>query len=381
MPAGGLVIAGVATIGGAVIGALSGAADREAAKWAQAEALAEIARIGASPDQSKEILLEKYAQVGILTPKLEQLINLESSKVSGIKEAPELRQAQMKALTALEERGKVGLTSEERASLSRIRREADRMSEAKRKQVLQSFQARGIAGGGAELASQLQAAQSGAEQASQESEQLGALASKRALESITGAGELGGRIRGQEFDIEKAKASAADEVSKFNVSQSIDRQMRNINREMDIAEKNLSAAQAIANANVGQANQEKYRQAQAAVDHWQRQLSLAQTKANAKLGQASQLNVSAAATGKQWADIGSGIGQVASAYGAQQHETNLAKIKAGTAAPASATSRAVQSTTFSPAPPPAANPVSATSYFKLPAKGTKRNPDDDFEPV
>ena len=50
----------LASVGGAVIGNMASASDREAAAKAQKKALAEIEKLGAGPDLAKEIFYKEF---------------------------------------------------------------------------------------------------------------------------------------------------------------------------------------------------------------------------------------------------------------------------------------------------------------------------------
>lgn len=303
----------VGVVGGLAGGVLS-AGDRQRARQAMEEAAADIEALGAAPDESKAIVLEKFRQVGVLTPETEQAINIGFSQVAQIQEDQQLKDVQRGALESLTQRGKVGLTAEDRFALSDIRQQAAQQAEAKRQQIIQSLQARGMGGAGSELAASLQASQGGADTASREGMQQGAIASQNALAAMAQAGQLSGDIAQSEFGRAYQKGSAADEISKFNTANEISRQSRNVGARNEAQASNLATAQRVAEANVQQSNEEAYRQSAARRQYWEDQVSLAGMKAQAKTGQMNQLNKSADATQKQYSDMGSSAGSAYSAY-------------------------------------------------------------------
>lgn len=307
-------IAAVAQIGSTVIGGIQAGKERDKAQSALEQALAEINAVGAPPDLSKEILLEKFQQAGVLTPAMEQQINLGVSKVAGIQENQGLKDAQMSALETLQQRGKGGLTAQDRAAFNKIRGDMARESEAKRQQIIQNMQARGISGGGAELATQLAAQQAASQQASEEGDRIAAAASQNALQAMLQGGQLAGQIRGQDFDVARAKAAAEDAVNQFNTQNAVARQQRNIASQNQGQQFNLQNQQQLSNMNVQQGNQERYRQAEAARQYWADKLNLAQSKGNVLSGQVKQHNEAAKQTAQQYQDIGSGFGQIGGAF-------------------------------------------------------------------
>lgn len=309
------LVTGLAPIVGGILGNLFGGSDRAKAEQAAQEAYRIIEELQLPPDLSQAVLLQKFQKAGVYTPELEQAINLGVSQVSQIQEDPALRQAQLQALSTLQERGKTGMTPEERLALNKIRTGIQRDLEGKRQQILQNLQARGMGGSGAELAAALQASQGSANQASEESDRAAAMASQQALAALTQSGVLGGQIRGQDFDINRARAAAADEFNRFNVEQQIARQARNIGSKNTAQQYNLSESQRIADANVSQGNRELLRQNDARRQYWKDLADRAGMLSKAKLGESNIYTGNAANTADTFQGIGSGIGAAAGAYG------------------------------------------------------------------
>lgn len=303
-----LLAAGMASsIAGGVIGAAASKRDREKAAQAMAEAQALIDEVGAPPDLSAKIIYQKLEQAGVLTPDVEQAVQLGISKVSQVQEDPELRKAQMSSLRQMQQIGRLGLTPEERAELNQVRQATQRDLEAKRQQIQQNMQARGMAGGGQELAAQLLAAQASADQASAEGDRISAMAFKNALNAISQSGQIGGQIRSQDFDVNKTKAGAEDEFSRFNTEAQIGRQQRNIDRSNVAQEKNLEEKQRIQDTNTEQENRERLRQVEAKRQYWQDKLDYAKARAGARLGSADFYESNADRKASQWANIGSSL--------------------------------------------------------------------------
>jgi len=318
MPLGGALTAAAIAgpVVGGIIGNMAASEDREAAMQAAKEAMAIIDAVGAPPDLSKEILIEKFKQVGILTPQLENEVNLGFSKVAQVQEDPSLRSAQIDALSSLKELGKTGLRSEDRAALADIQSKIQQDVEAKRQQIIQNLQSRGQAGGGAELAASLAASQSGAQAAADQGRQVASMASQRALQAMMQQAGLAGNVRSQDFDVATKKASAEDYVNQFNTQNAISRQNRNLERMNQAAASNLNVAQNISDANINAANREKYRQVEAQRQFWQDKLEQARAKAGARTGMIPMYQQQAAQTAQMWQNIGSGVGQGAAAlYG------------------------------------------------------------------
>jgi hypothetical protein len=316
MPTGGMIVAGVGAVAGPIIGGIMGGKQQKkaqaAAEAALAQARAIIEQVGAPPDLSAKIIMEEFRKVGIYTPELEEAVNLQASKVSQIQEDKALRDTQVKALQEISKRGRAGLTPEERAQFNLSRGEVQRDLEAKNQQIVQNLAMRGQAGGGAEIAARLLSSQESADRASEEADRINAAASARALSAISQSGELSGNLRTQDFNVENIKASSADEFDRFNVSNQIARQTRNVGSLNEAQSTNLAESQRIADTNIRQENAERQRMEQAKRDYWQDKLSYAQARANPFSQQANSALISGQGRAQSAQSIGSGIG---SAFG------------------------------------------------------------------
>lgn len=318
-----LAASAASSLGGAVIGSIAGAGDRQKAQDAMNAAFKQINDIGAPPDLSAEIIRQNLQQVGVYSPALEQAITQDVSKVSQIQEDPSLRNAQTQALQALQQRGSQGLTPIERQAFNENRRKAAIESESKRNQVIQNLAQRGMGGSGAEIAAQLGASQSGDQELAAEGDRLAAAASQNALQATAQAGQLGGQIRGQDFSVAGTKAQAEDALNQFNINNQIARQQRNISSQNQAQQGNLAEQQRISDTNINAANTEKLRQANAKQQLWNSQAQLAGMKSNALTGQAQNAQQQGDATAKQWQGIGSGVGGAINAAGAQTLQNNF----------------------------------------------------------
>ena len=323
MPAGGAMTAAAIAgpVIGGILGGISAASGRRAAAAAAAAALAQLNAIGMPPDLSKEIILQQFQSQGVLTPELEQDIHLQASQVGQIQEDPNLRGAQLEALSTLGGVSRGGLRAEDRAAYNELRASTQRDAEAKRQQILQQMQARGQGGGGNELMAQLQAGQAAEDQASAQGDRLAAQASQNALAALGQRAQLAGSVRGQDFSTAQAKAQALDDRNQFLYQNSAARQRSNVGALNEAQAANLANKQRLSDVNTGQANTESLRQQQAKRDYFQDQLGLASAKANALNNQASVLQQNANSKAQMWSGVGNAVGQGAAAYGSSQSKT------------------------------------------------------------
>ena len=130
---------------------------------------------------------------------------------------PRLRQAQMKALTQLQGLSDAnGLDPQARAMEAQGQRDSAEFEKGQRGAILNDAQARGVGGGGAELAAQLQAQQAGANRSAIVGQQSAAAARARALQAMSEYSALAGGIRNQ--DEGDAKDSFGANMAKYGAS-------------------------------------------------------------------------------------------------------------------------------------------------------------------
>jgi hypothetical protein len=322
-----------AAVAGPIIGGLVGnvmsQGDRRAQKNAMKKALKELESVGLPPDLSKEIIFKEFQRQGIYTPEIEEDLNnsVAESEVAKIEEDPSLRKAQSQALSMMQNRAKVGLSAEDRAALNQVRNEVQRDAEAKRQQVLQQMQARGMGGSGAALVAQLQAGQDAQNLASQQSDSLMGQAQTKALQALGQSSDMASNLRGQDFNVNNTKATALDERNRFLAENSIARQSRNVSTLNQAQLANLQEQQRINDANTQMANQEKLRQVGEQGALYDRTLGYKTAKANALTGQANFAGQQAANTAQMYSGIGNAIGTGVSGYAQNQNATAMNDAK------------------------------------------------------
>ena len=303
------VAAGAAGVASSVAG---GIAKNKAAKRAQRAA-----------EQGREYIFEtkvpelvdKYINFkelelqGELTPEMEEALQQTETELRNISVDPRLKDTQFEALDSLIQRGKEGLTIEDRTALEQISQEASRRLRSERASILQNLRQRGVQGSGLELASRMQSAGDTADRQAQEGFNQAALSRRQALEAMTAAGTEAGRQRTQDFGEQQTVASAQDAINQFNVSNQQDVQRRNIDRSNVAQEKNLGEKQRIADANVGLQNKENLYNYEESDRRRQQQYQNELGRAQALAGQEARIGQAAQSRGAAQADMFGGIGQ------------------------------------------------------------------------
>ncbi|NJO18787.1 MAG: hypothetical protein HC838_00185 [Spirulinaceae cyanobacterium RM2_2_10] len=211
------------------------------------------------PDvEEMQLQLESMVQQGVITPEQAQTYLLEQSSMNGISTDPKLRQAQMDALTSLQDiSANDGLTAADKSQLQQIQTQEDTAERGAREAILQNAQARGLGGSGIELLQQMQNQQASATRKSQRDLDVAGMAQQRALQALQQAGQLGGQIQNQDFNQQSQIAQANDAINKFNAQNQQNVSLENTKARNVAQAQNLSEKQRIADANVALQNQQQ----------------------------------------------------------------------------------------------------------------------------
>ena len=308
------VAAAAAPIVGGLLGNVMSQGDRNKAKQAMKQAMAELQAVGFPPDMSKEIIFKEFESAGILTPEMEEDIQLADTEFRSIQEDPQLREMQLQALNKFKQQSETGLGAEERAAFNQMQQATRQDVRAKQEQIMADMARRGQAGGGAALIAQLSASQAGADQAASQGNELAALIAQRVRQGAQDMSGAAGNLRTQDYGVASDKARAIDERNRFLNQNAVARQSRNIAARNEAQAANLSNKQRLSDANIGMANQEKLRQAEAERQFYQDKLELAKAKANARTGQQQYYQNEADRTAEMFSNVGKGVGEGISAY-------------------------------------------------------------------
>lgn len=278
-----------ALIGGVIGGAIgffgSNSEAEEKAKAAAQAAQDEILSIQAPPETARAILMKHLEQAGVLTPELEQKIDLEAANT--VAENPQDRQIQMDAIQRIKDVATGGLRPEDYAQQNKLRSEVERANQSRQQALIQQMQARGMGGSGAELAAQLQGSQSGANRELEGSLDIGAQASQRALEALAKYGSMAGDVRGQDYAAASKNADIQNQFNRFKAENQIQQQQRNIAAKNAAQESNLQRQQRVSDLNAQMENTELQRQNQARATDWENQRKYHTDRASAYSGQAA----------------------------------------------------------------------------------------------
>lgn len=228
------------------------------ANAAMEKALAAMQAVELPDIEKMQLELEGMVQQGKLSPEEAQLFLQEKSQMNGVSTDPKLMQAQLDALSGLQDiSNSNGLTLGDKAKLSDIQSQENAQARGQREAILQSAQARGLGGSGISLMAQLQNQQDSATRASKRGTDVAAAAQDRALQALMQSGNLGGQIQENQFNQKAQVAKANDAINQFNTQNmqqtgNLNTGLRNTAQAANLAEK-----QRVADSNVGTRNQQQ----------------------------------------------------------------------------------------------------------------------------
>ncbi len=217
-----------------------------------------LGRVELPDPELMKVQLENLVSQGQLSPEQAQAQLAQNTAMQDISTDPRLKQAQMQALQGLQDTANNdGLSAVDRAQLEKVKSETGQQDRGQRDAILQNAHSRGVGGSGLELMAQLQSQQGSAQKASQMGFDVAAQAQQNKLAALQQAGQLGGQIRGQDFDQQAQTAQAQDAINKFNAANKQQVNLANTSATNQANATNLANKQDVANQNVGLHNQEQ----------------------------------------------------------------------------------------------------------------------------
>lgn len=204
-----------------------------------------------TPPTLQELVLQGYTPEEIEYLGDVETINLGPSALQGIDIDPGKRAMTEQTLASLDEQSRDGLTAIDRARLAEINAQQSQEARGQREAITQNLRQRGMAGSGMELAALLEAQQSGANQASMQGLQTGALAEQARREAALQKANLAEQLISSDYGRDARAGEAADAIAQFNAMNAQNVALQNRNLQQQIAQLN---AQNQTQANQANAN-------------------------------------------------------------------------------------------------------------------------------
>lgn len=314
-----LALGGAGALGG-LLGSIFGGGLTAQQQQAIQNEIQSYQSIGVPPDQALQVVLQKYQSAGNLTPQTAQTMKQGSTNLAGVQTNPQFSQAQLNALTQLQQMGSNGgETLADKANLNNTLNQVASKNQGTQQAILQNAQERGQLGSGQSLSAQLQAAQGAANQSNQAGLDINAQAQNRALQALMGAGQMGGQMQQQQYGQLANAAKAQDAISQFNTANSQNVQNQNTAMKNYANQYNLQNQQNINNQNTNTGNQQALYNSQQIQQNFNDQIQKANGLAGAYNAEAGVAGQNAQNTRNQWGGIGQGLAQIGGAYQQQQN--------------------------------------------------------------
>jgi hypothetical protein len=313
--AAGSVLGPIGSVVGGITGLLGGlfGGGESAEEKMLRDSMAQIDALEVPPEEKRRIKYELLQKIGEYKPELETAITAKDTELSNVQVDPTLRQAQINALTRLQQVGTEGLTLEDKATLEDALGQSARQASAQQQGILQNAAQRGVLGGGQELAAQLAGNQAAAERNYQGARDIAALAQRRMLEGTLQAGQLGGNLRQQDYGEQSDRAKAQDIINRFNTEMQSGVQQRNVSAKNLGQQSELGYTRDIAAKNTTLRNLQQEKNTDLARQVYQDQLDKARVKANMAQRAGSAADTADQHAKEGWGKVGSTIGQISSA--------------------------------------------------------------------
>ena len=297
----------LANTAGGIIGNAEASGDQNSDLAAKQAALA--AYSGLDPNTIQQLQLAQEQVQGTYNPTAEGTDTQAQSGMLGISTDPRLKQAQMNALASLSQQGLGGLTAQDKANLYNITNQSQGNAEAANKAIMQNMAARGMGGGGAELAARLSASQGAANAGAANALGVAGQSQSNALQAMANAGSLGNQMQQTSFNQQSAQQQAQDAINRFNTQNAQQVLGANTIAQNYAQQQNLANKQNVANTNVGIANQQQMQNKVLTPEQqYQQQLQQASGVAGQQNNLGNYYGGQAQATRGQWSGIGAGVG-------------------------------------------------------------------------
>lgn len=308
-----MTMAMIASAGSNILGGVLGgnAAKKGAAQAAAAQKemydknVALLESVGIPSVEAQEIALQNPEYVGDLVAQMQG-----ESQMTEIATDPVLRRNQMEALAQVKELSDQGLSTVDRIAIDEANAEATQVDKARRAQLLSQMAQRGTADSGVQLAMQLQSAQDANQAAQKAANNQAQIAASNRMNAINQLASQSAGMENADFNRQAQVASAQDAIQRFNVGTMNDASRFNLQNRQNIANQKSSTAN----------QQEMYNKGLLQQDYTNRlNRASAQTGLNTNYGNNLAQNALTAGAGKanMYSQLGQGIGNAATAYGAR----------------------------------------------------------------
>lgn len=216
-----------------------------------------IKAVGVPSEEALQVSYEKLKEGGKLSPETVNFVEMPESEFKKINADPKLKQVRLEALTKMQEQAARGITPEIEAAIRQ--QEAGRAQElsSATKSILEQQAARGMAGSGAGLIAQLNAAQQQANRASLDADRINSLLFSNQRDAIARAEQLAGKLSQEDIGLRSDQARAQDQINQLNSQLSNQYRRAAADARNEAQKFNLQREQYVSDFNVGLTNKER----------------------------------------------------------------------------------------------------------------------------
>lgn len=219
----------------------AGSGAMQAAQQQQAEVLRRLDAVNLPDIDKMRIALEMPELVGQLEAE-----DLGPSALESISLDPQLREAQMSALSEMRELAEQGLSEGDLAAARMLRRDVAADNQARQAQILDSMEQRGTLDSGLALAAQLDASQRANQEQMEGADRLAMQAAENRRNALLQQSSMASNIRGADYSQAADAARARDVINQFNVQ-----------NRADVGGRNLAAKQSVSDQQTALRNQQQ----------------------------------------------------------------------------------------------------------------------------
>lgn len=310
-----------ANVAGGIIGgnAAKKAADKAAKQQKEMyeRNIAILEAVGIPSVEAQKIALENPEYVGDLVNEV-----MGPSAMEEISLDPQLRQNQMDVLAELQDLSQTGMGIQDRVALDEALQAAAGQDQSRQRAIESQMAQQGLSDSGVNLAARLNSAQQANQMANQNARALAGQSQNARMAALNSLASQSGQLEQLDWGRGAQKASAADAIQQSNVA------LRNQANQF-----NLQNKQALENQRAANTNTQEIQNKGLLQQDYQNRLNQAKAKIgmNADFGATQAQNTLTSGQGEanMWAGLGSGLGQLGTAYAGHERDKELAKIKKG----------------------------------------------------
>ncbi len=211
-----------------------------------------------TPDLSAlQVQLQKAVVAGTITPEQAEAQLINSNAFNDIKNDPALVGAQKQALQSLQDTASQGgLTAIDKARLQDVTDQQNQENKSSSDAIIANARARGMGNSNLSAVNRLISEQGSADRAAKSGLGVASDAEARALAAIQAAGSQATGMRAQGQSEQQAKATAQNDIDKFNAANSTDINKFNTSNDLSAQGANVANAQNVSNTNTANKNAE-----------------------------------------------------------------------------------------------------------------------------